>query len=245
MSEKNQCFWWKFLDGMMERIIRKVSCILGPCYSAISWQHTFTQMHQYCFQPGSIWNLWMGKHWRSIFAANLTTDGFSHTKTVVGWCDTKTNPRVIPAFMKWHAFFWRGEIKLDAHVVLVILEGLPWKIVHGVYEVLATKFHPETWGRWTQVDYGAIFFFRWVGKKHPATRFGLVSSNDEAIRIFWGKLLATSGSCSVDLGPSWYQQFFSTISEDGAPRGAAADGWYRWWQPEIRRSTQRNQLRQR
>lgn len=91
--------------------------------------------------------------------------------------------------MKRHAFFFGGEIKLDAHVVLVILEGFPWKIVSwslwGDGNEVST---PNLGKKITQVDYGAIFFSDGWEKNTHQTRFGLVSYNDEAIRIFWGEV---------------------------------------------------------
>jgi len=90
---------------------------------------------------------------------------------------------------------------------------------------MATKFQPQTWGRKSPKLTTAQYFFQMGGKKTP-TKLGLgwFHIMTKPYVFFGGKLLATSGSCSVDLGPSWYQQFFSTISEDGAQRGAFADG---------------------
>ncbi len=118
--------WW-------EGFFRNVSCILvmyiHHAYSAISWYQMFTQVASLLLSPGSVWNLWMGKHWRSIFAANvpmdllrlpnLTINGFSHID--------RSGGEVIPRQpLAWNDTHFFGRIKFDAHV-FCNFEWFSWK----------------------------------------------------------------------------------------------------------------------
>ena len=194
MSEKKTCFWWKFLDGMiLQRLSAK--CLL----------HTRTMLFGHILaahvHPNASRLLPVRFHMESmngkalekyLCVANLTNDGFSHTKTVVGWCDTKTKPKGYPSIHERTRIFLEGGNQTWCKCCIGNFGGISLKNSAWSYEVLATQiiseFSPPNLGKMDPSWLRRNIFFRWVGKKHPATRFGLVSYNEEAIRIFWGEV---------------------------------------------------------
>ena len=221
-------FWMAWWKGLSEKCHARVCHVFGQD----SWQHMFTQMHQYCFQLPArfLMESMNGKALEKYLCSkpSRTMDFLITASCRLMWYQDK--PKGYPSIHEMTRIFLGGNQTWCTCFVLVNLEGLPWKIVHGVNEVKATqinfwiftpKLGEENHPSWLR----RTFLFRWVGKKTHQLGLGWFYKMTKPYVFLLGGSCKTSGSCGVDLGPSWYQQFFSTISEDGPQRGAeAVDG---------------------
>lgn len=110
--------------------------------------------------------------WESIGEVSLQqtsrTDGFSHTKTVVGWCDTKTKPKGYPSIHETTRIFFGGGNQTWCTCCIGNFGGISLKnsfmeFMRWWQRSFNPKLGEENHPSWLRRN----IFFRWVGKKHP------------------------------------------------------------------------------